>query len=88
MREVSFPSPRGTAGRMHHLGYELPERTGFGGLWSAMDEPGGAPVASVTVERHVVARSAGAGSPAVQARLAAFRAALAELEVGAEDVAA
>lgn len=72
---------------MHHLGYELPERTGFGGLWSAMDEAP-APEVSAVVERQVIARSAGAGSPAVRARLATFRAALADVDAGAEDVAA
>ena len=73
---------------MHHrLGYDLPERIGFGGLWSAMDEPA-ASVASVTIERHVVARSDGARSPMVRAHLDAFRLALAGLDAGADDVAA
>jgi hypothetical protein len=72
---------------MHHLGYDLPERTGFGGLWSAMDEAP-APRISAVIERHVVARSDGASSPVVRTCLAAFRAALAGVDAVAEDVAA
>jgi hypothetical protein len=64
---------RGTARPMHRMGFELPERTGFGGLWSAMDETGEAAPLSAAVERHVVARSDGARSPLVRARLGAFR---------------
>jgi hypothetical protein len=74
---------------MHHrLGYDLPERTGFGGLWSAMDEDRVPAPASPAIERHVVARSAGARSPMVRAHLDAFRLALAGLDAGDEDVAA
>ena len=79
---------RGTPPAMHHLGYDLPERTGFDGLWSAMDEPTSAPLASAAVERHVIARSDGASSPVVRTRLVAFRAALAALDAADEDVAA
>ena len=70
---------------MHHrLGFDLPERTGFGGLWSAIDaaDDGGTPSArrgDETEERHPVATSYGARSVAVQQRLAALgRAVLAD----------
>lgn len=62
---------------MHRMGFELPERTGFGGLWSAMDEQRDTAPVSATIERHVVARSDGPRSPLVRARLDAFRRALA-----------
>lgn len=60
----------------HRLGFELPERTGFGGLWSAIDAAGDderrtAPAAGGE-ERHPVATSHGARSVAVRRRLAAF----------------
>lgn len=72
---------------MHHrLGYDLPERTGFGGLWSAMDEVPASVAAPI--ERHVIARSDGARSPVVQAHLDAFRQALGGVDAGDSDVAA
>ena len=61
---------------MHQLGYELPERTGFGGLWEAVAEA--AEIVHTTAgdlecEPHVVARSAGATAADHRAAIAAFR---------------
>jgi hypothetical protein len=53
-----------------------------------MDEDRVPAPASPAIERHVVARSAGARSPMVRAHLDAFRLALAGLDAGTEDVAA
>ena len=65
------------AGVHHHLGFDLPERAGFGGLWSALE----APPAPVSLEvRHPVASSSGASSPAVRAAVAAFVAAIADTD--------
>lgn len=70
----------GHARRMHHrLGYDLPERTGFGGLWSSLDRrPADAPASEAP--RHVVATSAGATSAQVRSSIAAFLAATASTE--------
>ena len=57
----------------HHLGFDLPERSGFGGLWSVLEaapDAGGA--AAVAEPRHHVARSTGAADPDVNAAVAAF----------------
>ena len=64
---------------MHQLGFELPDRTGFGGLWSAMDErPAEEPVAPVAREtRHWVTRSTGARSAHVRAAIRALESAVA-----------
>lgn len=55
----------------HHLGFELPERTGLDGLWSALAAPvengRTSPRAAAAAERHHVARSHGSSSPAVTA---------------------
>ena len=59
----------------HRLGYEQPDRAGFGGLWSAMDAETDRPAVTV-VERHVVARSDGPRSAEVRAGVAAFAAVL------------
>ena len=69
---------------MHQLGFELPERTGFGGLWSAIDDAPAERTATPAAARHVVATSAGARSPAVRRAIAAFLTTTAP----AEDVAA
>jgi hypothetical protein len=73
---------------MHHQGYDLPERTGFGGLWSAMAEEITPAPTSTAIERHVIARSDGPRSPMVRAHLDAFRLALLRLDAGAENAAA
>jgi len=70
---------------MHHrLGYDLPERSGFDGLWSAMDNRTDNAPAAATAPRHVVATSVGARSAHVRSALASFLAATAPVE----DVAA
>ena len=61
---------------MHQLGFELPERTGFGGLWEAVAEAAETKhrtAGDVESEPEVVARCDGPTS--VQTRLAieAFR---------------
>lgn len=58
---------------MHHrLGYDLPDRTGFGGLWSAMDVRPEDEPAAVEAPRQVVAHSDGATCRQVRASIAAF----------------
>jgi len=70
---------------MHHrLGYDVPERTGFGGLWSAMEGRRDEPSTTVAAPRTVVARSEGATRASVRSSIAAFLAATAP----ADDVAA
>jgi hypothetical protein len=65
---------------MHQLGYELPERTGFGGLWdaiaeSAQTETGAArrTAGDLECEPTFVARSDGPSSTATRTLIAAFR---------------
>ena len=63
---------------MHQLGYELPERTGFAGLWDAVAEAAEADVVHVTAgdvecEAQVVARCDGAAEADHRAAIAAFR---------------
>lgn len=60
---------------MHQLEFDLPERTGFGGLWSAMDDDHQAPAEQAPVARHHLATSEGASSPEVLRALQAFRSA-------------
>ena len=66
---------------MHHrLGFELPERTGFGGLWSAMDpvDDDDVPAPAANEEpRHWVARSHGASRPQVRKAILALESAVA-----------
>lgn len=60
---------------MHQLGFDLPERTGLGGLWAGLgDEPRGRS-APAPETRHVVATSTGATSASVRRSIAAFLAA-------------
>ena len=66
---------------MHQLGYELPDRTGFGGLWDAMAESmvteTGAvrrTAGEVECEPTLVATCDGPTSPATRSAVAAFRA--------------
>ena len=66
---------------MHQLGFELPDRTGFGGLWSAMDErpddeAQAAPTASAP-QRHLVTVSRGPRSRRVRTAIAALERAVA-----------
>ena len=46
------PAPSGNGVAMHQLGFELPERDGFGGLWHAMAE-------SAVTETGAARRTAG-----------------------------
>ena len=65
---------------MHHrLGFDLPERTGFGGLWSAMDpvEDDVPAPAAHDEPRHWVTRSHGTKRPQVQRAILALEATVA-----------
>jgi hypothetical protein len=70
------PVAPGNANGMHQLGFELPERTGFGGLWAAVAEAGEgvhATVGDVESAPEVVARCEGATSGDTRAAIASFR---------------
>ena len=67
---------------MHQLGFDLPERTGFGGLWSAMDDDHDAPAPRAPATRHHLATSDGPSSPEVRRALRAFRAAVCDDGIG------
>ena len=61
---------------MHQLGYELPERTGFGGLWESVAEA--AETVHVTAgdlesEPTLIAECDGPTSAGTRAAIAAFR---------------
>jgi hypothetical protein len=65
---------------MHQLGYELPERTGFGGLWDAIAESTHTETGAIRrtagdleSEPVVVAVCEGATSRSTRAVIAAFR---------------
>jgi hypothetical protein len=65
---------------MHQLGFELPERTGFGGLWDAIAESTSTETGAVRrtagdveCEPTVVAVCDGPTSTATRATIAAFR---------------
>jgi hypothetical protein len=66
---------------MHQLGYELPERAGFGGLWEAVAEAaesatsagGHRTAGEVESEPEIVAHSDGPSSARTRAVIAAFR---------------
>ena len=65
---------------MHQLGYELPERAGFGGLWDAMAESAETETGALRrtagdleCEPTVVAVCDGAASAETRATLSAFR---------------
>ena len=65
---------------MHQLGYDLPERTGFGGLWDAMAESAETETGAVRrtagdveCEPTLVAVCDGPASPATRATVAAFK---------------
>ena len=61
---------------MHQLGYELPERSGFGGLWEAVAEAAEgvhATAGDIEFEPEVVASCDGASSPTIRQAIAAFR---------------
>ena len=68
--------PPGNVEAMHQLGYELPERTGFGGLWEAVAEAAETehPTAGdVESEPEVVARCDGPSSPRTRRAIETFR---------------
>jgi hypothetical protein len=65
---------------MHQLGFELPERTGFGGLWDAIAEAAETETGAVRrtagdleCEPVVVAVCDGPTSASTRATIAAFR---------------
>ena len=61
---------------MHQLGYELPERTGFGGLWDAIAEAAETKhrtAGDVEFEPEVVAHCEGPASPRTRAVIERFR---------------
>ena len=61
---------------MHQLGYELPERTGFGGLWEAVAEVAETKhrtAGDVESEPEVVAHCEGPTSPRTRRTIEAFR---------------
>jgi hypothetical protein len=63
------------SGVHHHLGFEQPQRDGFGGLWSILDAPTATSAAEGATDeepRHHVARSTGATAPGVAAAVAAL----------------
>lgn len=64
---------------MHQLGFELPERSGFGGLWSAMDPVENEVPAPASNEepRHWVTRSHGPSRPQVRQAILALESAVA-----------
>lgn len=74
---------------MHQLGYELPERTGFGGLWEAVAEAAEAKhrtAGDVESAPEVVAHCDGPTSAQTRRSLDAFRRIC--CDVDAEHVAA
>ena len=74
----------------HHLGYEQPERTGFGGLWEAVAEATETPVRTagdVEFEPEVVATCEGASSARTRALIAAFRQQCCDVEVDVDAAA-
>ena len=61
---------------MHQLGYELPERTGFGGLWEAVAEVAETKhrtAGDVESEPEVVAHCDGPASPRTRRVIERFR---------------
>ena len=61
---------------MHQLGYDLPERTGFGGLWEAVAEAAETThrtAGDVESEPEVVAHCEGAASPRTRHVIERFR---------------
>ena len=79
--------PSGNVQPMHQLGFELPERTGFGGLWETVAaEATAAPprtAGDVESEPEVVAHSEGAASARTRRTIAAFRRLCCDVEVDA-----
>lgn len=68
--------PAGNVVTMHQLGYELPERTGFGGLWEAVAEAAEGKhrtAGEVECEPEVVAQCEGPASPQTRVAIEAFR---------------
>ena len=72
---------------MHHLGYELPERTGFGGLWEAVAdaaETAQRTAGDVESEPEVVAHCRGPASVDTRRAIEAFRRRCCDVGVDAE----
>ena len=75
---------------MHQLGYELPERTGFGGLWEAVAEAAEAKhrtAGDVESEPEVVAHCEGPSSRQTRRTIEAFRRACCDVEVDVDAAA-
>ena len=80
------PTPSGNAQPMHQMGYELPERTGFGGLWEAVADSAEATyrtAGDLECEPEVIARCDGPTSLATRRALAAFRRACCDVDAAA-----
>jgi hypothetical protein len=78
--------PTGNAVGMHQLGYELPERTGFGGLWAEnalADEIVHATAGDLECEPEIVAHCEGATSAVTRNAIAAFRRTCCDVDVAA-----
>ena len=76
---------------MHQLGYELPERQGFGGLWEAVAEAAEGKqrtAGEVESEPEVVAHCEGPTSPRTRRAIERFRAECCDVDVDAPAVAA
>ena len=66
----------GNAWAMHQLGYELPDRTGFGGLWDAIAEAGETrhrTAGEVEFEPEIVAHCEGPASIGTRRAIERFR---------------
>ncbi|HUP87038.1 MAG TPA: hypothetical protein VM143_15395 [Acidimicrobiales bacterium] len=71
---------------MHQLGYELPERTGFGGLWAEAaveKESVDATAGALECERQLVAHCEGATSVRARDAISSFRRACCDVVVAA-----
>ena len=76
----------GNVGSMHQLGYELPERQGFGGLWEAVAEAAEGShrtAGEVESEPEVVAHCDGPTSARTRRAIERFRALCCDVAVDA-----
>jgi hypothetical protein len=82
--------PPGKVEGMHTLGYELPERTGFGGLWEAVaeaTESNHRTAGDVESEPEVVAQCEGPTSPRTREAIEAFRRICCDVDVDVDAAA-
>ena len=76
---------------MHQLGYELPERTGFGGLWEAVAEAAETKhrtAGDLESEPEVVAHCEGPTTLATRRAIEAFRRVCCDVESDVDAAAA